>query len=93
MNVRTVRRAIDKSFERDIKRIRDKDLLVKVADTVEQVQGAANQKEIKNLKKLKGFQSYYRIRLGDYRIGLSIEETEVDFIRFLPRKDVYKYFP
>ena len=88
MNVR-----IDKSFERDIKRIRDKDLLVKVADKVEQVQGAANQKEIKNLKKLKGFQSYYRIRLGDYRIGLSIEETKVDFIRFLPRKDVYKYFP
>ena len=88
MNVR-----IDKSFERDIKRIRDKDLLVKIADTIEQVQGAANQKEIKNLKKLKGFQSYYRIRLGDYRIGLSIEETKVDFIRFLPRKDVYKYFP
>ena len=88
MNVR-----IDKSFERDIKRIRDKDLLVKVADTVEQIQRATNQKEIKNLKKLKGFQSYYRIRLGDYRIGLSIEETTVDFIRFLPRKDVYKYFP
>ena len=88
MNVR-----IDKSFERDIKRIRDKDLLAKIADTIEQVQGAANQEEIEKIKKLKGFRSYYRIRLGDYRIGLSIEETTVDFIRFLPRKDVYKYFP
>ena len=88
MNVR-----IDKSFERDVKRIRDKDLLAKIADTIEQVQGAANQEEIEKIKKLKGFRSYYRIRLGDYRIGLSIEETTVDFIRFLPRKDVYKYFP
>ncbi len=50
MNVRTVRRAIDKSFERDIKRIRDKDLLAKIADTIEQVQGAANQEEIEKIK-------------------------------------------
>ena len=88
MNVR-----IDKSFEKDIKKIKDKVLLAKIADTIEQVQASTNQEEIKNIKKLKGFQSYYRIRIGDYRIGLAIEETTVDFIRFLPRKDVYKYFP
>ncbi len=88
MNVR-----IDKSFEKDIKKIKDKVLLAKIADTIEKVQASTNQEEIKNIKKLKGFQSYYRIRIGDYRIGLSIEETKVDFIRFLPRKDVYKYFP
>ena len=88
MNVR-----IDKSFEKDIKKIKDKVLLAKIADTIEKVQASTNQEEIKNIKKLKGFQSYYRIRIGDYRIGLAIEETTVDFIRFLPRKDVYKYFP
>ncbi len=88
MNVR-----IDKSFEKDTKKIKDNDLLAKIADTIEQVQACANQKEIKNIKKLKGFQSYYRIRIGDYRVGLMIEENTVDFIRFLPRKDVYKYFP
>ena len=88
MNVR-----IDKSFEKDIKKIKDKVLLAKIADTIEKVQASTNQEEIKNIKKLKGFQSYYRIRIGDYRIGLAIEEITVDFIRFLPRKDVYKYFP
>ena len=88
MNVR-----IDKSFEKDTKKIKDKDLLAKIANTIEQVQASASEKEIKNIKKLKGFQSYYRIRIGDYRIGLAIEETTVDFIRFLPRKDVHKYFP
>lgn len=84
---------IDKSFKKDIKKIKDKNLLTKIADTIEQVQEATGQEEIKNIKKLKGFQNYYRIRLGDYRVGLVIEETTVDFIRFLPRKDIYKYFP
>ena len=84
---------IDKSFEKDIKKIKDKVLLAKIADTIEQVQASTSQEKINNIKKLKGFRSYYRIRIGDYRIGLAIEETTVDFIRFLPRKDVYKYFP
>lgn len=88
MNVR-----IDKSFERDTKKIKDKNLLAKIADTIEQVQASSSREEIKNIKKLKGLHSYYRIRIGDYRVGLSIEENQVDFIRFLPRKDIYKYFP
>jgi mRNA interferase RelE/StbE len=79
---------IDKSFEKDIKKIKDKDLLAKIANTIEQIQASSTKEEITNIKKLKGFQSYYRIRIGDYRIGLAIEGTTVDFIRFLPRKDV-----
>jgi mRNA interferase RelE/StbE len=88
MNIR-----IDKSFEKDTKKIKDKKLLEKIADTIEQVQASNNSDEIKNLKKLKGNHGYYRIRLGNYRIGISIEGDTVDFIRFLPRKDIYKYFP
>ncbi len=42
---------------------------------------------------MKGSEDYYRIRLGDYRLGLRIEEGTVSFIRCLHRKDVYKYFP
>ena len=88
MNVR-----VDKTFERDIKKIKDKSVLAKVADTIEQVQASSTKEQIKNIKKLKGFHSYYRIRIGDYRVGLFVEETTVDFVRFLPRKDIYKYFP
>ena len=88
MNVR-----IDKSFEKDTKKIKDKKLLAKIADTIKQVQASSESDEIKNLKKLKGSHSYFRIRIGNYRIGISIEGDTVDFIRFLPRKDIYKYFP
>ena len=84
---------VDKSFEKDVKKIKGKKLFTRIADTIEQVQTAINTDEIKNIKKLKGSNSYYRIRIGSYRIGISIEGDKVDFIRFLPRKDIYKYFP
>lgn len=88
MNVR-----IDKSFEKDIRKIKDKKLLAKIANTIEQVQTVINSDGIKNIKKLKGSNNYYRIRIGNYRIGISIEGDMVDFIRFLSRKDIYTYFP
>jgi mRNA interferase RelE/StbE len=49
--------------------------------------------EIPHLKKLQGFKSVYRIRIGDYRIGIFIDGNTVQFVRVLNRKDIYKYFP
>ena len=49
--------------------------------------------DIDSVKKLKGYDNYYRIRKGDFRIGIKIEGATVTFLRCLPRKDIYKYFP
>ncbi|MVN22121.1 type II toxin-antitoxin system RelE family toxin [Mucilaginibacter arboris] len=49
--------------------------------------------EIKNLKKLQGYELYFRIRVGDYRIGLKIENQNLVFERILHRKDIYNLFP
>jgi mRNA interferase RelE/StbE len=84
---------IDRSFQKDTKRIKDKTVLPKVANTIANVQRARNLDEIKNLQKIKGTTSMYRIRISDYRIGLLVSESSVEFIRFLHRKDIYKYFP
>jgi len=35
----------------------------------------------------------YRIGIGDYRIGLILEDETLIFVRFLHRKDLYRYFP
>jgi mRNA interferase RelE/StbE len=45
------------------------------------------------LKKLKGGGNYYRLRIGDFRVGLSVEADKVIFVRVINRKDIYKYFP
>ena len=51
--------------------------------------------QIPNLKKLKGQKSkvYYRSRIGNYRVGLVIKKDLAVFVRFLNRKEIYRYFP
>lgn len=81
-----------KSFAKDLKK-RDKTLLERVKQIINEVDEAKSINEIRNLKKLKAEGSYFRIRLGDYRLGLIIENDIVCFVRFLHRSDVYRYFP
>jgi len=50
-------------------------------------------KPVKNIKKLTGFESHYRIRLVDYRIGVKLEDDVLNFVIFEHRKDIYKIFP
>jgi mRNA interferase RelE/StbE len=84
---------IDKAFKKDTNKIKDSLLLSKIADCIEEIEYADNILLIKNLKKLKGINKFYRIRLGEYRLGLQIVNETVEFIRCLHRKDIYKYFP
>lgn len=46
-------------------------------------------------QKLSGYQTYYKIRVGDYRIGLYIDTNErlVEFQRVLHRREIYRKFP
>jgi mRNA interferase RelE/StbE len=81
------------SFARDLRSIKDKPLLKRVKELIERVEQAQHIDELGNLKKLKGGGHYYRIRIGDYRVGLIIEDDVVIFVRFLNRKEVYRYFP
>jgi mRNA interferase RelE/StbE len=84
---------VEKTFLKDINKIRDKSLLVNLQNTISKLKEISSQSEIANLKKLSGKNNYYRIRIGNYRIGISIIDKEINVIRFLHRKDIYKYFP
>ena len=45
------------------------------------------------MKKTSGISGYYRARVGSYRVGLAVEGAEVESVRVLDRKDIYKYSP
>ena len=45
------------------------------------------------VEKLRGFKEYYRIKIGEYRIGFKQESGKIIFIRVLNRKDIYRHFP
>jgi mRNA-degrading endonuclease RelE of RelBE toxin-antitoxin system len=54
---------------------------------------AENLREIKNLKPMKGYPKRYRIWVGDFRIGLEVQDKKVEMMRVLHRKEFYRYFP
>jgi len=74
-------------------KVADGPLKAKVAHVVSQVIQADSLSQIKNLKKLKGFRTAYRIKIGDFRIGLVFEDNTVFFAAIANRKDIYKRFP
>jgi mRNA interferase RelE/StbE len=80
------------SFASDLRAIKDKSLLERVKELITTVESAETLLDITNLKKLRGG-AYYRIRLGDYRVGLVVEENAIVFVRVLHRREVYRYFP
>ena len=60
---------------------------------IEQVEAARLFQEISNIKRLDAKGKYYRIRVGDYRLGLVFEQGTLTFVRCLNRKEIYRYFP
>jgi mRNA interferase RelE/StbE len=59
----------DVRFLKDIEKIHEKNMRNNIEKVLEQVGGASSLSEIRQVKKLKGEKNYFRIRLGDYRIG------------------------
>ncbi|PZV12048.1 MAG: plasmid stabilization protein [Pseudanabaena sp.] len=88
MNVR-----FESRFEKDLKLVKDRNLLPRLKQVILSCKQAESLGEINNLKKMQGYDSFYRVRLGDYRIGIEVLDNEVIFVRFLHRKDIYKFFP
>jgi mRNA interferase RelE/StbE len=81
------------SFAKDLRRLREQALLRRIRDAIEVVERAGSLAEVAQIKKLSGAGSYYRIRVGEYRIGLIVEGEAVVFVRVLHRREIYRYFP
>ena len=81
------------SFDTDLSALSDAGLLRRIKKVIEQVEAARTFQQIPNLKRLDAKGKYYRIRVGDYRVGFVFEHGAVTFVRYLNRKEIYRYFP
>jgi mRNA interferase RelE/StbE len=45
------------------------------------------------IEQLHGYPHYFKIRFGNYRVGLKIEHDSILLMKVLHRKDIYRYFP
>ena len=85
--------AFRESFDSDLSIITDAALLGRITKVIEQIEAARTFQQIPNLKRLDAKGKYYRIRVGDYRVGFVFEHGAVTFVRCLNRKEIYRYFP
>ncbi len=81
------------SFHRDIKKLKVKEQAVKLKEIISDIKAAKNLSEVKNLRKIEGLPHHYRIKTGDYRIGFVLSGDTIILVRFLNRKEIYRYFP
>lgn len=42
---------------------------------------------------MKGYPNRYRIRIGNYRVGIEVSGERVEIMRVLHRREFYRYFP
>lgn len=80
-------------FGRDLRAVHSAEVLAAVRLVIFEFEKALNLQAIRNLKKMRGFEHYYRVRVGEYRIGVSVENDTVVFLRCLNRKEIYRHFP
>ena len=84
----------DKSFEKSLNRIQDRSLLRRIERSIIQIEKSDSISKVSNIKKLSGFSTYYRIRIGENRLGFEvINQTTIRMIIIAHRKDVCRLFP
>jgi mRNA interferase RelE/StbE len=82
------------SFIKDLKALKSTPVFASIQALVfEEIPNIPDFENIANVKKLKGYENAYRIRLGDYRIGVVFDGETVTFYRVIHRREFYRYFP
>ena len=84
----------DKSFSKSLDKLKDSEVKRKIEHIIINFDKSEFITDVKNVKKLVGFKTYYRIRIGDYRLCIELKADDiVRFIVIAHRKDIYKIFP
>ena len=82
------------SFSRDLRRVRDAEVRYRVLAIIEELEAVPSIAEIPSATRIKSDRGrYYRIRIGDYRLGVVLQGDMLVLVRFLHRRDIYRFFP
>lgn len=83
----------EKSFYKDIAKLTDKSINKKLLEIIQLLKKQNDIHRLNSIKKMSGYTNYYRIRIGDFRLGFKYDNGTITLIRLLHRKEIYKYFP
>jgi len=84
-----VKTAFHKSFARALKKVKDRTVLERFREAIEEFDRADELYDVSGVKHMSCPGSFSRLRIGDYRVGIVAGGNEVEFVRFLYRRDIY----
>ena len=74
------------SFARDLRKLRNEEARAKARQLIGLIEESPGLDAVPGIRRLQSPGEYYRI-------GLAMADGVVVFIRFLHRRDIYRYFP
>ncbi len=81
-------------FLKDLKKLKNQPIYQQVYDLAfSTLLNIDSLQDLPNVKALVGGANRYRIRIGDYRIGIEINGDTLELSRVLHRREFYRYFP
>jgi mRNA interferase RelE/StbE len=80
-------------FVRDLRAFKDRKLRQRIEAVIREVEAANSLAELRNIKAIQSNPNFYRLKVGDYRLGVYVKDDVVAFVRVLHRKEIYRYFP
>ena len=82
-----------RQFSRDVRRLGSVQIQRRLDQAIQELIEAADSIEVSGVRRLQAEGKHYRVRIGDYRLGITMEGETAVLRRFLPRGEIYRYFP
>ena len=84
----------DEFFLKSLKKLNNKKVKENLNELIINFESIENLSEMPNIKKMQGYDTYYRVHIGDFRVGFELQsDKSVLFILVAHRRDIYRYFP
>lgn len=84
----------DSSFLKSIEKLKNPSIKEKVLLFIYDAKQAKSLQDLSSVKKIKGFKTFYRHRIGQYRLGFEVKDSiTIILIVVAKRSDIYKRFP
>ena len=80
-------------FRRDVRQLGSAQMRRRLDRVIQELIEADNITDVNGVRLLTAEGQHYRIRIGGYRLGITVDGETAVLCRFLPRGEIYRWFP
>ena len=82
-----------RQFSRDVRGLGSAQIRRRLDRVIQELAEAVSITEVSGVRRIQAERQHYRIRIGGYRLGITMDGDTAVLRRFLPRGEIYRYFP